>query len=104
MAMSKLAAKLRSLRIKAGSLDFDLPEPKVVLDEDGNVVDIFRYPRYDSHRLIEEFMLIANFEVARKLESAGAPTLYRVHDRPDKLKVANFAELLARLHPAVCGR
>lgn len=95
--MNELAKKLKAKRVKAGSLDFDLPEPKVVLDPEGNVVDIFRYPRYDSHRLIEEFMLIANCVVAQYMLGLGAPILYRVHDRPDDLKVKNFAELVKEL-------
>jgi ribonuclease R len=95
--MNQLAHKLRAIRIKSGSLDFDLPEPKVVLDPKGNVVDIFRYPRYDSHRLIEEFMLIANCVVAQSMLAIGAPILYRVHDRPDELKVKNFAELIKEM-------
>ncbi|MCD6161817.1 MAG: ribonuclease R [candidate division Zixibacteria bacterium] len=95
--MNKLASKLRAKRIKAGSLDFDLPEPKIVLDKEGNVVDIFRYPRYDSHRLVEEFMLMANCAVAKTMRAISAPILYRVHDKPDKLKVNNFAELLREM-------
>ncbi|NLI15922.1 MAG: ribonuclease R [candidate division Zixibacteria bacterium] len=95
--MNDLAKKLKAKRVKAGSLDFDLPEPKVVLDPEGNVVDIFRYPRYDSHRLIEEFMLIANCVVAQYMMGLGAPILYRVHDRPDDLKVQVFAEMLKEL-------
>lgn len=95
--MNDLAKKLKAKRVKAGSLDFDLPEPKVVLDPEGNVVDIFRYPRYDSHRLIEEFMLIANCVVAQYMLGLGAPILYRVHDRPDDLKVQVFADMLKEL-------
>lgn len=95
--INKLAKKLRAKRIKGGSLDFDLPEPKVVLDEEGNVVDIFRYPRYDSHRLVEEFMLAANCAVAKTMRAISAPILYRVHDKPDKLKVSNFAELVREM-------
>lgn len=95
--MDKLAKRLKAKRVKAGSLDFDLPEAKVVLDPEGNVVDIFKYPRYDSHRLIEEFMLAANKVVAKTLEGASSPILFRVHDKPDKLKVKNFAELLKEM-------
>jgi len=95
--MNVLAKKIKAKRVKAGSLDFDLPEPKVVLDPEGNVVEIFKYPRYDSHRLIEEFMLEANKAVAKTLEGAAAPILFRVHDKPDKLKIKNFAELLLEM-------
>jgi ribonuclease R len=97
LQMDSLAKKLRTKRLRAGSLDFDLPEPKVVLDKEGNVVDIFRYPRFDSHRLIEEFMLVANCAVAKTMAAMAAPVLYRVHDKPDKLKVKNFMELLREM-------
>lgn len=97
LKLNSLAKILTANRIKGGSLDFDLPEAKVVLDPEGNVVDIFKYPRYDSHRLIEEFMLSANKVVAKTLEAIAAPILFRVHDKPDKLKVNNFAELLKEM-------
>lgn len=97
LKMNVLAGKLKARRIKKGSLDFDLPEPKVVLDPEGNVVDIFRYPRFDSHHLIEEFMLVANCVVARTMEAILAPVLYRVHDKPDRLKINDFAELLGEM-------
>jgi len=95
--MNALAGRLRTARLAAGSLDFDLPEPKLVLDKEGNVVDIFRHPRYDSHRLIEEFMLVANRLVAKTMAGMAAPVLYRVHDKPDKLKINSLAELLKDL-------
>ncbi|MCP4582614.1 MAG: ribonuclease R [candidate division Zixibacteria bacterium] len=95
--LNELAKKLTAKRLKAGSLDFDLPEPKIALDPEGNVVDIFKYPRFDSHRLIEEFMLAANRIVAKTMEAIASPILYRAHDKPDKLKVNNFAELLKEM-------
>jgi len=90
--MRKLAAILRSARFKMGSLDFDLPEPMVVMDENGEVVDISVRPRKESHKLIEEFMLLANRCVAHHFIRLGLPTLFRVHDRPDAEKIEAFAE------------
>ena len=60
-------------------MDFDLPEPQVVLDTDGLVADIIASERNVAHRLIEEFMLLANETVASHLEEAGMPSLYRLH-------------------------
>jgi ribonuclease R len=92
--MLRLSRLMRKNRFKRGSLDFDLPEPLVTLDDEGHVIDISTYPRYDSHRLIEEFMLAANVEVAKFALSNGLPLLFRVHDRPDEEKIANFIENL----------
>lgn len=90
--MRELASILRKQRMAKGSLDFDLPEPRVVLDKSGDVVDITLRPRKESHRLVEEFMLMANKTVAEYLTRLGLPTLYRVHDVPDKDKLESYRE------------
>src|SRR5207237_808879 len=92
-----LARKLTERRRERGSIDFDLPEAKIVLAEDGTVAEIVRRPRNDAHRLIEEFMLAANEAVARFFDARGLPTVYRIHDQPDEEKLDAFAQL-ARLH------
>jgi ribonuclease R len=93
----ELARKLTARRRERGSIDFDLPEAKIVLAEDGTVAEIVRRPRNDAHRLIEEFMLAANEAVARFFDARGLPTVYRIHDQPDEEKLEAFAQL-ARLH------
>ena len=93
----ELAKKLTGFRKQRGSIDFDLPEAKIVLDEEGNVREIVRRPRNDAHRLVEEFMLAANEGVARFFEVRGLPTVYRIHDQPDSEKLEAFATL-ARTH------
>ena len=93
----ELARKLTARRRARGSIDFDLPEAKIVLAEDGTVSEIVRRPRNDAHRLIEEFMLAANEAVARFFDVRGLPTVYRIHDQPDEEKLEAFAQL-ARLH------
>jgi ribonuclease R len=92
-----LSRKLHARRLKAGSLDFDLPESKVELGEDGSVSAIYELARLPSHRLVEEFMLLANRTVARYLQTAGIPALYRVHDRPNAEKLEQFAEFVHSL-------
>jgi ribonuclease R len=92
-----IARALREKRIKNGSLDFDLPEPKVVLDARGRVLDIFTPKRLESHQIIEELMLLANKYAAIFLEGAGAPVLFRVHAKPDKEKIENFVELIKEM-------
>ncbi len=92
-----LARLLFRRRSEEGSLDFDLPEAKVVLDERGEVVEIGRRVRLESHRLIEEFMLAANRAVAVEVMRKGQPLLYRVHGRPDRESLAFFSYMMDRL-------
>ncbi|MGZ6125561.1 MAG: ribonuclease R family protein, partial [Myxococcales bacterium] len=92
-----LSKKLTLQRQQRGSIDFDLPEAKIVLDDQGKVAEIVRRPRNDAHRLVEEFMLAANEAVARFFEVRGLPTVYRIHDQPDQEKLDAFAAL-ARSH------
>jgi ribonuclease R len=95
--MLDLSRKVRSRRLEKGSLDFDLPEPKVLLDKDGKVIDIYIAARLPSHQIVEEFMLLANSYAATMMETLGAPILYRVHARPDKEKIENFGALLREI-------
>jgi ribonuclease R len=93
--MDELARLMRRRRFERGSLDFDLPEPKLILDEDGEMTGIVPLERLDSMRVIEEFMLAANEAVASKLHRSGTGALYRIHERPDPEKVQEFGELVA---------
>jgi ribonuclease R len=95
--MLDLSKKLLEKRTAQGSLDFDLPESKVVLGKEGEVLDIYEVARLDSHRLIEEFMLLANQTVAKYLSRLGIPLLYRVHDKPDQEKIEAFSEFVTEL-------
>ena len=95
--MGELAKILRARRMSLGSLDFDLPEADVILDSDGQVESILRQERNDAHKLIEEFMLAANQAVAFYIVDHGAPGLYRVHEPPDPLKIADLAAFLETL-------
>ncbi len=97
LEMDALARLMRQQRHQRGSLDFDLPEPKLVLDAQGELTAILRHERLDSMRLVEEFMLAANEAVAGKLHRAGVGALYRIHERPDAERVSEFAELVASL-------
>jgi ribonuclease R len=92
-----LSKQLNAKRLKAGSLDFDLPESKIELHADGSVKAIHELARLASHRLVEEFMLLANRTVARDLQTAGIPVLYRVHDKPDREKLERLAEFATSL-------
>jgi ribonuclease R len=80
--------------MRAGSVDFDLPEIRVILDEQGTPIDIVRKERQESNRLVEEFMLLANRTVAEHVGKgrAAKPFVYRVHDKPDAERISQLAE------------
>jgi ribonuclease R len=88
--MGELAGVLRDVRLKRGSLDFDLPEPEVLLDVRGNPEAILRAERNFAHMMIEEFMIAANESVAEHLEGRGVPVIYRIHEEPEKEKLDDF--------------
>jgi len=93
--MKELFEILNGRRHRRGSVDFDLPEAQVVLNEEGFIEDIVASERNVAHRIIEEFMLLANETVAWHLESSGMPALYRIHEPPDPLKVMQFEEFVS---------
>ncbi len=95
--MKNLASLLMKKREERGSLDFDLPEPEVILDIEGGVQNIIRSERLFSHRIIEEFMISANEAVARFLRDRKAPAIYRIHEEPDKEKLREMEKLLHTL-------
>lgn len=90
--MYELALKLNKKRHRRGSIDFDLPEPVIQFDPDGNMEAIVRSERGWAHRLIEEFMLSANECVAHWIEAQGVPSLYRIHETPDPKRIVDFEE------------
>lgn len=92
--MAELASKLNAGRQEAGSIDFDLPEPQIIIDISGKVEDIVRSERNVAHRLIEEFMLAANRAVAGEFSTRHLPFLYRVHDVPKEESIADFTEFI----------
>ncbi len=93
----ELANKLSQQRFKNGSLDFDLPESKMILNDKGEVTELGSKVRLEAHRLIEEFMLAANRAVAFEVFRLGLPFIYRVHDKPDLEKLEAFSHLMKQL-------
>jgi len=95
--MHDLFEILNDRRRRRGSIDFDLPEAEVILSEVGQIEDIVATERNVAHRLIEEFMLLANETVASHLDANDVPALHRVHEAPDLKKVADFEEFITTL-------
>jgi ribonuclease R len=93
--MDALARVMRRRRYERGSLDFDLPEPKLLLDAAGEMTGVVAAARLDSMRVIEEFMLAANEAVATELSRTGTASLFRIHETPDPERVEEFGELVA---------
>ncbi len=92
--MEELAHILKERREKAGSLSLDIPETKVILDEDGYAIDITKYELCFANEIIEQFMLTANETVAEKFFWLEAPFIYRVHEEPDLEKVTELNKFL----------
>ncbi len=95
--MAELMEVLRNRRTRRGSIDFDLPEPQIVLDLQGRMTEIVKAERNMAHQIIEEFMLAANETVAYHIEEKKAPFLYRIHEEPDEDKLQDLAEFLGTL-------
>ncbi len=90
-------AALKRARDARGPLDLDLPERKIILDAEGAVDRVVIPARLDAHRLIEEFMILANVAAAETLEDKRQPLIYRAHDEPSIEKLHNLAEFLASI-------
>jgi ribonuclease R len=95
--MRELFEILNRRRRRRGAIDFDLPEAEVVLGEDGQIEDIVATERNIAHRIIEEFMLLANETVAAHLVEHNVPSLHRVHESPDPKKVLDFETFITTL-------
>jgi ribonuclease R len=95
--LQRLGRTLRKVREQRGAIDFDLPETRPELDNEGRPVRMVRRERKESHRIVEDCMLAANEAVAAYFQERGLPSVYRFHGEPDPDKLAVFAEL-ARAH------
>ena len=95
--LSEAAGRLKAVKSERGSLDFDLPEPEIVLDITGGIEDIEKSERNWSHMIIEELMIAANEAVARFLTAKKVGCIYRVHESPDPEKIRNFYKTVQRL-------
>lgn len=92
--MEELAVILRQKRHKRGSIDFDFPESKIILDAEGHPVEIKPYERNVATKIIEDFMLLANETVAQHFFWMELPFVYRTHDNPDPEKIAKLSTFL----------
>lgn len=92
--MGELSGMIRERRRKRGSIDFDFPETKLILDENGRPLDVMPYERNAAHKLIEDFMLLANETVAEDYFWQELPFVYRTHDVPEGEKIRTLAAFI----------
>ncbi len=95
--MAVLSGILRQRRMERGTLDFDLPEPEVILNLQGEAEGIIRSERNLAHQIIEEFMIAANEAVASFLEGRKDPSLYRIHEPPSGEAIDEFRKFISHL-------
>jgi ribonuclease R len=101
--MEELSIRLSQKREKRGCIDFDFDEAKIILDETGKAVDIQKYERRVSNRIIEEFMILCNETIAESMYWAKAPFLYRIHESPDYESVVEFNKFIANFGYSIKG-
>ena len=95
--MADLSQKLRQRRMARGAIDFDLPEPEVILNLQGEAEEIIRAERNLAHQIIEEFMIAANEAVARFAGKGRSPFIYRVHEPPGREAMDEFRRFISQL-------
>lgn len=93
--MEELARILIKMRTQRGAIDFNLPESIFDFDDEGRIAGVLKADRNIAHRIIEEFMLLANETVAGHFQRLGVPSIYRIHEEPEFQRVMEFAQLAA---------
>lgn len=101
--MEKLSGILRNKRVMRGSIDFDLYEAKIKLDEEGRPIDVRRRERTVADRIIEELMLVCNETVAEHFLLANVPFIYRIHEEPDESKLETFSDFISNFGYSLKG-
>ena len=106
--MRDLAMTLRGKRFEKGSMDFNIPEPKIILDKKGKTYDVLLYEHTVAHKIIEEFMLLCNKTAAEHAFWAQIPFVYRVHESPDEKKIYDFLNFISlfgiKIPGKICGK
>jgi len=95
--MARFSQELRRRRMERGNIDFDLSEPEVILNLQGETEDIIRAERNLAHQIIEEFMIAANEAVAHFMEEKGIPFIYRIHEPPNQEAIKEFRRFISHL-------
>ena len=102
--MAELSKILRTRRFEKGSMDFNIPEPRIILDCEGKATDILPEEHTVSHKIIEEFMLVCNRTLAKHASLSGIPFVYRVHETPDDEKMNDLRRFLSLFDFKLIGK
>lgn len=94
LKMAEITQKFENDRKTRGEITFDVPEPKIILDEKGQIASVYTQPHNLSHRIIETFMVLTNEIVAEHCHKLHLPFVYRIHEKPDPVKVIRFLSTL----------
>lgn len=92
--MAELTKVIEAIRQARGEVILDMPEPKIILDENGKIADVVAYPHELSHRIIETFMVLANETIAGYALEHNLPFVYRIHEKPDPMKAERLSNML----------
>ena len=95
--MALLSQRLRQRRMGRGTMNFDLPEPEIILNLQGETEGVNKAERNLAHQIIEEFMIAANEAVAHSMEGSGSPSLYRIHQPPGRDAIDEFRKFISHL-------
>jgi len=101
--MEELALILRQKRINRGAMDFNFGEARILMDNDGKIIDIIRFNSTIAEKIIEEFMIVCNETVAEYFYWLDSPFVYRIHENPDKEKLLNFSNFVKLLGYRIKG-
>lgn len=102
--MNELAHILRKNKVQRGYIDFNLDEPKLIIDNDGKCIDVERRNREDGEKLIEDFMIAANETVASHIYNLGIPFIYRIHGTPKADRIESFITLVSLMGYTLVGK
>ncbi|MGL4392719.1 MAG: ribonuclease R family protein, partial [Fusobacteriaceae bacterium] len=101
--MLELSGLIRKIKYNRGSIDFEIPEAKVILDKNKDVIEVKKIERGESERIIEDFMIAANEAIAEKLFWLEVPSIYRTHDKPDMERIQILNEILGKFDYRIKG-
>ncbi|MBO4897151.1 MAG: ribonuclease R [Clostridia bacterium] len=102
--MAELSKTLRARRFEKGSMDFNIPEPRIILDSEGKAIDVVPEEHTVSHKIIEEFMLVCNRTLAKHASLSGIPFVYRVHETPDDEKMNDLRKFMSLFDFKLIGK
>lgn len=97
---NELSQIIRNNKLRKGMIDFDLDEPKILVDETGKAIGVVKRERFEAEKLIEDMMVIANETVAKMIKTADLPGIYRIHETPKERRLFEFLRFVKTIKPS----